>query len=227
MPHKGFSFFRLKEHFRKFWAIYIVGFIFCGFMSNLLYTTTAPRTPIEQEVKIYLADNYTKAEAMDAVAKDMLAYGQTFDDTLLEVNFESLVFTDPEYDYSGMMVLMTRMAVGEGDAYVACAACAEHLLKSEIYQPLDEYIANGWLEGIEYETVSYTSQETGVTSIAGIRLDNFNTFSELGAITNRDAVLVIPCNSTNLETTMETVDYMLRNMTEGKYAPAESSESAS
>jgi len=41
------------------------------------------------------------------------------------------------------------------------------------------------------------------------------------------ATLMIMNNSTNLETSMEVIDHMLRNMLEGNYAPAESTESAS
>lgn len=225
MPHKGLSWSRIKEHFRKTWGIYIVGFIVCGVLSNIIFSATTPQTPIEQEVLIYVADSYTDTTKLDEVAADMLAYGQTNDETLLEIVFEGLAYSDPTTDYYSAMLLMTRLALNEGDAFLANSYCADTLMAQDYYLPLEDYLADGWLEGLDVETVSATSTETGETHIAGIRLDNVEALAELGAFQNQDAVLIICYGSTNVETTMDTVEYMLRNMLEGKYAPAESTES--
>jgi len=227
MPHRGLSWFRLKEHFRKFFAIYIVGFVVCAILSNIVFTSTTPRTPIEQEVLIYVADSYTSTSKLDHVAEEMLLYGQTNDETLLEIDFEDLQFSNPEEDYYSSMVLVTRLALQEGDAFIASSYCTDTLLKHEVYLPLDEYLANGWLEGLDLEPVTYTSETTGETCIAAVRLDNVTALAELGAVSPTGATLMIMNNSTNLETTMDVIDHMLRNMLEGNYAPAESSESAS
>ena len=109
MPHYGISWFRLKEHFRKYLAIYIVGVVICVLLTNLVYTSTAPQTPYDQEVLIYLADVFTDTEPLDDLAADALAYAQEFDETLLEVNFESLQYVDPEQDYTSSMLLMDEI----------------------------------------------------------------------------------------------------------------------
>lgn len=226
MPHKGLSLFRLKEHIRKFGIIHIVGCVICAVLANIIFTSTAPRTPIEQEVLIYVADSYTVTSKLDHVAEEMLAYGQTFDETLLEIDFEDLQYSNPEEDYYSAMVLATRLALCEGDAFIASSYCTDSLLAHEVYLPLDEYLANGWLEGLDLEPMTYTSEVTGETCIAAIRLDNLPQIAELGAISNGGATLMIMNNSTNLETTMEVIDHMIRNMLEGNYAPAESTEPA-
>lgn len=226
MPHKGLSLFRLKEHFRKFFAVYIAGFIVCGLLANIIFTSTTPKTPIEQEVLIYVADSYTSTSKLDHVAEEMLAYGQTNDETLLEIDFEDLQFSDPEKDYYSSIVLVTRLSLCEGDAFIASSYCTDTLLKHEVYLPLDEYLANGWLEGLDLEPLTYTNEATGETCIAGIKLDNLPQIAQLGAINNNGASLMIMNNSTNLETTLDVIDHMLRNMMEGNYAHAESMQPA-
>lgn len=224
MPHFGLNWFRLKEHFRKCWGIYIVGFIVCGVLSNIVFSATEPQTPIEQEVLIYAADSYTDTTKLDAVAADMLAYGQTHDETLLEIDFEDLQFSNPEEDYYSSMILMTRLALNEGDAFLANSYCCDSLTMQDYYLPLEDYIDAGWLAGLDLETVEAESVETGEKHIAAIKLDSVNALAELGAFTNSGAYLVICPNSTNVETTMDVIEYMLTNMLEGKYASAESTE---
>lgn len=225
MPHFGLSWFRLKEHFRKFIAVYIAGMVICGIMSNIFFTATEPKTPIEQEVLIYLADSYTVSGNLDGVAAEMLAYGQQTDPTLLEIDFEDLQYSDPNEDYYSSMILMTRLALNEGDAFLANKFCAEQMMMQDYYLPLDDYLANGWLEGLDLEPVEYTSLETGETHIAGLRLDNVTALADpLGAYSPGEAVLIITPVSTNLETSMNVIEHMLINMLEGNYAPAESTQ---
>ena len=225
MPHFGLSLFRLKEHFRKFFGLYIAGMIVCGIMSNIIFSATTPKTPIEQEVLIYLADDYTVATNLDGVAAEMLAYGQETDPTLLEIDFENLQYSDPNKDYYSSMILMTRLALNEGDAFLANKFCAEQMMMQDYYLPLDDYLANGWMEGLDLEPVEYTSLETGETHIAGLRLDNVAALANpLGAFSPGEAVLIITPVSTNLETSMNVIEHMMINLLEGNYAPAESTQ---
>ena len=226
MPHFGVTLYRLKEHFRKFWAIYIVGCTVCVLVSNILFTSTAPRTPIEQQILIYLADSVTDPEALEDVKAEMLTYGQSVDETLLEIVFEHLSYGDPETDMYGPMILAARLSLREGDAFIASSYATDALLANEVYMPLDDYIADGWLADLDLEPVMHTSQETGETHIAGLRLDNVTALSELNAFNNNGAVLMIMWNSTNLETTMDVVEHMIRGMMEGAYAPAENTQPA-
>lgn len=226
MPHFGISLYRLKEHFRKFWAIYIVGCTICALLSSILFTSTAPRTPIEQQVLIYLADDITNPDALEGVKADMLAYGQETDETLLEIVFEHLAYGDPQTDMYGSMILAARLSLREGDAFLASSFATEPLLMNEVYMPLDDYLADGWLADLDLEPVMHTSQETGETHVAALRLDNVPALAEMGAFNNNGAVLMIMWNSTNLETTMNVVEHMIRGLVEGTYASAENTQPA-
>jgi len=225
MPHFGLSWVRIKEHLRKTWPLYAAGMIVCLIMSNIIFSATAPKTPIEQEVLIYLADSYTVSGNLDGVAAEMLAYGQETDPTLLEIDFEDLQYSDPNEDYYSSIILMTRLALNEGDAFLANKFCAEQMMLQDYYLPLEDYLADGWLEGLDLEPVEYTSLETGETHIAGVRLDNVTALADtLGAYSPGEAVLIITPVSTNLETSMNVIEHMLTNLLEGNYAPAESTQ---
>ena len=119
MPDTSLSWANLKDHLRRYGVIYIVviGVMLVG--ANLLWTSTAPRVPEEQRVLIYLADAQSDSEPLNALAADLLTEAQAYDPTLREIAFESLLFADPDQDYTGMMVLMARLAAGEGDLFLA------------------------------------------------------------------------------------------------------------
>ena len=221
MPHFGLTWSRLKEHIRKFAAVYLVGCIICGVFSNIMYSSTTPQTPIEQEVLIYVCHDYPNTERFDPVAAEMLAYGQeNIDETLLEVTFETVQFGDPNTDMYGAMILASRLALCEGDAFLTGPYALDSLLANEVYLPLDDYIADGWLADLGLEPVMHTSVETGETHIAGLRLDTVDAIEQLGVMYNDGCVLMIMYNSTNLETTLASVEHMIRGMMEGAYAPA-------
>ena len=165
MPDTKFSWRNLREHLRKFFWIYLVGIAICLVGTNLLWTTTRPRIPNEQNVIVYLADSYSNNQPMDPIAQDMLERTQAFDDTLQLVEFQNLMFT--EEDYTSTMLLMTRLAVGEGDAFICAQAVMDQLASSQVLLPLDESVAEGWLgkyDGTtpltaEYKFVRFTAAE--------------------------------------------------------------------
>lgn len=212
MPLKGLSWFRLKEHFRKAMPIYLFGIIGMLFVSNLLYTTTRPQTPDDQAVLMYLADSYTNVEPLTDLAAEALAAVQQQDETLQEVTFVPLMFNDPATDYNSAMLLMTRMSIGDGDVFFASAAGADYICRSEVALPLDEYLANGWLEGLDLEPLYFTHPETNETYIAGIKLDNVTSLITKNVMNCQGAAVIIAVNGTNIETSMATVEHVLREL---------------
>lgn len=224
MPHKGFSWFQLKEHIRKYYFIYIIGFIACGMLSSMLYSSTAPRIPYEQEILLYLVDGYTSTEPLEKMEEQMLAYGQSIDETLQTVHFESILYNDPETDYNSNILLMARMALGDADVYLANSIGAEYICRAEAYLPLEDYLEAGWMEGLDLEPVYHTSEETGETRICSLSLDNVTALDEINAMFNDGAELIIAGNCSNIETTLEVTEYFIRELLEGNYAPAQSTE---
>ncbi len=228
MPDTKFSFRALREHIRKYLWLYVVGVAVSLVLTSLLWTTTRPRVPNEQNVIVYLTDSYANTEPLEPVARDMLEKAQAFDETLREVEFQNLMFTDQ--DYASMMLLMTRLAVGEGDAFLASQAAMDQLGHSGALEPLDDYVAAGWLSeyGLEPYSVTLSDEETGesTTYLAGLRLDGVTALREMGAFNNEGAFLCVANNGGNVETTMKALEIMLKDLTEGDYAGAANTEPA-
>lgn len=216
MPDTKLSLPMLKEHLRKYLWIYIAGIAVCLFLSELLWTSTRPQPTNAESVVVYLVGGYGSAEALDAISDDMLARCSQADPRLKQVRFEWLNYPEDDLDYTGAMLLMTRMAVGEGDAFIASATGADALLRYGTLLPLEEITASGWLSeyGLEPWQAELTDEETGETSafMAGLRLDGADGLARAGAFDNRGAVLGLSVTSENLETTMDALEVMMEDL---------------
>lgn len=224
MPLTGLTWARIREHLRKTAPIYLVGAIIMIFVSDILFTSTRPQIPDDQEVLVYMVDSYSQPDILDDLCADALAYGQETDDTLLSVRAESIPYNDPEKDYTSAVVLVARMSLGDGDAYFANATALESIAANGGCEPMDEWIEEGWLEELGLEPWYYTEKDdiTGEekTYIAALSLDKVDALRDSGIFENRGAYLVIASNGGNIATTRNVVSYMLTQLAEGNYAPA-------
>ena len=209
MPDKKLSKPRIKEHIRKYAPIYLVGFVICLLLTDLLYTTTRPQTPYEAEVMISLADVYTNPDPLSDIAQQALEYGKQADETLESVHFEALPYSDPESDYTSSYLLMARASLGDCDLYFASALCADALCRMQLSYPLDDALASGWMADSGLEPYMYTDEETGETIAAGMKLDALPNLANLGAMYNEGAVLIVASNGTNIETSMNVAEYIV------------------
>jgi len=223
MPITKFSWPALKENIRKFGVVYLVGIIIMLACSNLFWSMTRPRVPDERSVTVYIATEYSNPDALEPLAQHMLEEGKLFDETLEEVVFYSLNYNNPEQDYTGSMVLATRLATGEGDVYLCNEYALANLQAGEAALDLQPYLDAGWLEGLDIQTcemerfeVDNTGEIIGVqgTYTGAIRLDNVDALYNSGAMENEGTYLVVACNGTNIETTIKTVDIMMRKLME-------------
>ena len=221
MPPKGLTKARLAEHIRKYSPIYIIGIVVMLFLTNIIYTSTRPQTPYEREVLIYLADGYANVDALNANAAAYVDYGKQIDDTLESVEFDTLLYNNPAEDYTASYLLMTRVALGNADAFFASSICAQSLFSMDIALPLNDYLDTGWMADAGLEPITVVNEETGETYIGGLSLTSVNGLAEMGALANQDAVLIIPSNSSNIETSMAVVERVIRDIQEGAYAPDE------
>lgn len=228
MPHKGLTWFRLKEHIRKTFLIYVAGIIIMCVFTNLIFTMTRPTVPSEKEVLVYLVDSYSEADGADAgyIAANALEHGRQSDETLELVRFESIGYQGLE-DYASPMLLTARMAVGDGDVYLCSPEAYDYASKAGMPVPLDDHLANGWLSELNPETIEWTNPETGETFIAGVSLKNLPQLYEVFRFDNEDAYLMMATNSTNLETAFDVVEDIIYSLMEGDiHAPADSEEPA-
>ena len=216
MPDTKFSLPALREHIRKYLWIYLIGIAFCLVGTSVLWTTTTPQPSIDETVVVFLADAYTNPEPLAPIARDMFEQTKPFDEKLKEVDFQSLMYQ--EDDYTSTMVLLTRLSVGEGDAFLASQAAMDALATSDALLPLDESVAAGWLGayGLEpyYATVQddQTGEET--TFLAGLRIDPLTALIYRGAFNNQNAFLCVANNGGNVETTMKALETMVEILSE-------------
>jgi hypothetical protein len=215
MPDNRLTWANIRENLRKFAALYIVMGIVAVVLADLLYTYTAPRVPDDQTVLIYLASAYSEPERLDDIAADMLSRTQADDPTLEQVSFEELMYTS-DTDYTSGMLLMTRLALGEADAFLATEACMNALVRSGVCLPLDDYYAAGWLRdsGLEpwYADIEY--EETGEKDrvLAGFHLDAATALKARGAFDSEGAYLAVMVNGTNIDTTLKAVEIFIEDI---------------
>ena len=215
MPEKGFSKARFGEHIRKYSPLYICCSLVFLLVTSLIYSVTRPVTPPEREILIQMVDKYAAVDRLEPLEKDALAYGRTVDETLENVEFQHVLYNDPMNDPNSTYLLMTRMIDGTSDAFIGNSDASGYLLQGEVALPLDDYLANGWMEGLDLPTITFINEETGEEYIAALRLDNVTALSENGIFNNESACLIVAVNGTNIDTTMATLDYMIRSLMEG------------
>lgn len=223
MPDTRFSWRSLREHLRKYIWLYLLG-IALGLMgAELLWTMTRPQIPNQARVNIYLAADYSNAEPLEALAPDILARVQADDESIRQVAFESMLYNDQAY--TSTMLLVTRLSVGECDAFLASEKAMEGLISSGALIPLDDALAAGWMGAYNLEPYAVTTEdeESGesTTWTAGLRLDSVSALAKMGAFDNRGAFLCVTGTGGNEQAAMKALEYLIGDLTEASDAGTE------
>ena len=223
MPDTRFSWRSLREHLRKYIWLYLLG-IALGLMgAELLWTMTRPQIPNQARVNIYLAADYSNAEPLEALAPDILARVQADDESIRQVAFESMLYNDQAY--TSTMLLVTRLSVGECDAFLASEKAMEGLVSSGALIALDDALAAGWMDAYNLEPYAVTTEdeESGesTTWTAGLRLDSVSALAKMGAFDNRGAFLCVTGTGGNEQAAMKALEYLIGDLTEASDAGTE------
>ena len=220
MPDTKFSWRGLREHLRRYIWLYLAGIALGLLGAELLWTMTRPRIPNQASVGIYLAAGYSDPTPLQALAPDILARVREDDDSIQQVYFENLLYNDQVYTSS--MLLITRLAVGECDAFLASPEAMDALVSTDALMPLDDALAAGWMGGFDLEPYAVTTEDedTGETATwtAGLRLDAVNALAKLEAFDNEGAFLCVTSNGGNEAATMKALEYLMRDLTEASHA---------
>lgn len=224
MPDTKFSWRFLREHLRKYIWLYLLGIVLGLLGAELLWTMTRPRIPSTASVNIYLASGYSNPEPLEALAPDILSRVQADDPAIRQVAFESMMYNDQLY--TSNMLLVTRLAVGECDAFLASPEAMDALVASDALTPLDDALAAGWMDAYNLEPyVVTTEEEEGGerrTWTAGLRLDSLDALAQMGAFDNRGAFLCVTGSGGNEAAALKALEYLVGDLTEASHAGTES-----
>jgi hypothetical protein len=223
MPDTKFSWRGLREHLRKYLWFYLLGIVLGLVGAELLWTMTRPRIPANASVNIYMAAPFSDAEPLQALAPDILARVQADDPSVRQVYFESLMYN--EQVYTSNMLLLTRLSVGECDAFLASQEAMDALVASETLVPLDDALAAGWMGayGLEPYVVTTEDEDTGKTATwtAGLRLDSVEALAKMQAFDNEGAFLCVTSNGGNTQAAMKALEYLMSDRMEAAHAGTE------
>ena len=223
MPDTKFSWRGLREHLRKYLWLYLLGAVLGLISAELLWTMTRPRVPSTASVNIYLAAPYADAEPLQALAPDLLARVQADDPSVQQLCFETMMYNDQIY--TSNMLLLTRLTVGECDAFLASPEAMDALVTSDTLVPLDDALAEGWMDafGLEPYAVTTEDEESGesTTWTAGLRLDSVSALAKMGAFDNRGAFLCVTGTGGNEQAAMKALEYLIGDLTEASDAGTE------
>lgn len=145
----------LQQHFHYSWFLYALSAILCFFFWNMYYTMSAPRTPDDKKLELYI---YAYGES--SYADEYFARVQAED--LPDMQEITAQYMMPD-ESSGPMVLSTRVMAGEGDLY---------LLPRDNFQ---SYAAQGLFVALdELEGITEMCAEAGINVERGWRKNQDN-----------------------------------------------------
>ncbi len=159
----------LSQHFHYSWWMYALSAILCFFLWDLLYTVTAPRTPDNEKLELYLYA-YGESAAVDTYLENVHATEMS------DVTEMTAQYLMPD-ESSGLMVLATRMMAGEGDLFLLPRDSFQSYAGQGLFVALDE------LEGIEemcenaginIERGWRKNQDTGERHLYGLPTSSMN-----------------------------------------------------
>lgn len=185
---------RLRTHFTYNLWKYLAAAIFCVFGWNLLYTTTAYRSPENLRIDIYLQTNNATQEKADAFMQDIWQKAvpdmETVSTVLLNISS-----TD---DYYSNMQLSVYIMAGEGDLYALSTEDFKTYASQGVFIDLTPYIENGTLnaDGIDLASGYVTlldedGNPTDSTSLYGIPLYSLNGYRAGMNLNNSDMVIAV------------------------------------
>lgn len=204
--------FRNHLHYGKW--IYVVIALVAYFVGDLLFTTTAYRSPPERKVEFQIVGSYVDLTVLEQIAEEIMLQAPEIDPTLEEISVYNIQYSgDAEADIYGAQKYMVMLAAREGDWYMLNRQLMEQAVAQGVATPLDEYFESGALDGAGLDMESVTLEEpvldedetpTGVRHIYAIPCTNLNRMLESDiAYDNRDKYLVLMSYSANPDTSVQ------------------------
>lgn len=171
---------------------------------NLIYTTTAYRSPQNKRIDVYVQSATASNEMMDAFLEPI--WRQTVPDMEV-VKSVSLMVGD---EYTANIQLSTYMFAGEGDIYLLTEQYFKSFASQGVFLPLEGFVADGVIQADDlnlskgYITVvtEYNENDMPVASeqhLFGIPLDQLYGFMDGMQLDNRGMYAAILYQNQNDE----------------------------
>ncbi len=165
----------LRQHWHYSWWKYVLIIAVSLLMWNLIYSMTAPRTPDDEKLDIYIY-GFGNEETLQAYMRRI--HEEHFPD-LKEIN--AMFITEDEY---GPMVLSTRIAAGEGNLYIFPRDTFQSYANQGVFIPLEDM--EGVVEmcesaGLKLERGWRKNQETGERHLYGVPVSSFKSLRSIYA----------------------------------------------
>ena len=213
---------RLRTHFTYHFWKYILSAALCGFCINLLYTTTAYRSPENLRIDIYLQSASASQTKVDAF---MERVWQASVPDMETVNTILLLSSTTDDTYSTMQ-LATYIMAHEGDMYALCTEDFKRYAGQGVFVDLSPYIESGELnvDGIDLASGYVTlldddGNPTDSQSLYGIPLYTLTGYADEFGMNSSDMVIAVTAYNGNEENVIAFLNEMIQ---EGRGSDAES-----
>lgn len=192
---------RLRNHFAYGSWKYLLIIVCSIFGWNLLYTTTAYRSPENLRVDVYLQSPTATEDKVDAFLKTI------WDSTVPDMEtVEAIIMNATSEDYYGSMQLSVYLMVGEGDIYILTSGDFKRYAAQGVFVELTPYIDAGVIDvsGLDLSAgyVTMTDDEgvpVGDMGLYGIPAYALYGYMDGMLLDNRDVVLGVTAYSGNEE----------------------------
>ncbi len=162
----------IQQHFQYSWWMYVLAAVLCVFVWDMAYIMSAPRTPEELKLELYIY-GYGDSANVDAYLDRVHA------EELPDMVEVTAMYLLPD-ETSGLMVLATRLMAGEGDLFLLPRDSFQSYAAQGVFTALDQMEGIQELcedAGINIERGWRKNQDTGERHLYGLPVSSMTGLS--------------------------------------------------
>ncbi|HOB20286.1 MAG TPA: hypothetical protein PK830_09050 [Candidatus Atribacteria bacterium] len=195
----------LKNHIQYDWWKYAVSVAVTVLVWSMIVTVTAPRTPGDKKVDIYLVGGYMFEDPASKIEQRILS---DFPD-LLEINLHNILL-EGQMEYVGRQKFLAMLFGQEGDIFILDQKTFKDLAREGALLPLDDYEGiKGRMTKEQIEKGTMAADESSEPKLYGVPLAGFKLFED--TYDTKNAVLCIMSYSDNIPKAVEVTEWILEN----------------
>ena len=205
---------RLRTHLNYHFWKYLLAAALTVFCVNILYTTTAYRSPENLRVDIYLQSSTATQEKADAFMKDVWKRAVPDMETVSTI----LLTAGSTDDYYSNMQLSVYLMAGEGDLYALSTEDFKRFAAQGVFMDLTPFVESGTLnvEGIDLSSGYVTlldddGNPTETNALFGIPLYTLYGYMDGMGLDNRDLVIGVTTFNNNEENVIAFLNELIQS----------------